>query len=207
MTPSTKWLGWAQKLQALSQAGLTYTTNPFDKERYEMIRSIAAEMIAEGSGMEMAFINDLFTAQVGYQTPKVDVRGVVFRDEKILLVKELSDGGWTLPGGWVDVNESPSTAAEREVWEESGYRVKARRLLAIYDRNKHGHTPYLFHIYKTYFECDLIGGEPTTSIETGGADFFAENDLPDLSIARTTPEVLARLFERHRHPEWPADFD
>ena len=202
-----KWLVWAQNLQAIAQSGLAYTQNPFEKERYHEVSEIAAEIMADQSAVEAPILQALFNAEAGYATPKLDVRGVVFRDGKILLVRELSDGGWTLPGGWVDVNNTPSGAVEREVWEETGYKVKAKKLLALYDRNQHGHTPYIFHLFKMYFLCDLLGGEPTNSIETSDAAFFDENNIPPLSIARTTPEVLSRIFEHYRHPEWQTDFD
>jgi ADP-ribose pyrophosphatase YjhB (NUDIX family) len=202
-----KWLEWAQSLQALAQAGLTYTENPYDVERYHAIREIAAEMVAKNTDIDLRVMRDLYESQAGYITPKVDVRGVVFRENEILLVKELLDGGWTLPGGWVDVNESPSAAVEREVREESGYRVCAKKILAVYDRNKHGHPPYLFHIYKLFILCELLGGEPTTSFETGGAVFYAKDHIPPLSISRTTQEEITRIFEHHFHPDWPTDFD
>ena len=145
----------------------------------------------------------------GYATPKVDVRGVTFRDDRILLVRELLDGGrWTLPGGWADVNDRPSEAVEREVWEESGYRVRATKLLAVYDRRFHGHQPPHPHgIYKLFFLCDLLGGEPTASVETADAAFFAEDEIPELSISRTTRPQLQRCFAHHRNPSLPTDFD
>jgi len=202
-----RWVDWAQRIQALAQSGLFYTTNPFDRERYEQLQHIAAEMMAAGTGVEQEQIQAFFDQQSGYTTPKIDIRGVVFKDDRILLVKELVDGGWTLPGGWVDVNEPPSHAVEREVWEESGYQVKATKLLALYDRNQHGHPPYIFHTYKLYFLCDLIGGEATTSVETGGAEFFARDALPVLSVQRTTPQVLDRMFALRLQPDAPTDFD
>ena len=204
---SQKWLFWAQRLQALAQNGLAYSTNPFDIERFHQVQSVAAEILSDYGQSDLEIIENILTSEPGYATPKLDVRGVVFREDKILLVKELADGGWTLPGGWIDVNEPPSLAVEREVFEESGFKVKANKLLAIYDRNLHGHPAYIFHIYKIYLRCELIGGEAADSIETVGADFFAEDHLPPLSIARTTPEVLARMFEHFKHPDWPADFD
>ena len=145
--------------------------------------------------------------QAGYATPKVDVRGVVFRDEKILLVKERRDGRWTLPGGWADVNDSPGEATVREVYEESGYSTRAIKLLACYDRHKHGHPPFAFHIYKLFFQCELLGGKPTNSIETEDVGWFSENEIPPLSLPRVTPEQIARFFEHHNHPNWPTDFD
>jgi ADP-ribose pyrophosphatase YjhB (NUDIX family) len=202
-----RWISWVQSLQTIAQAGLTYTQNPFDRERYHQLMNVAAEMLADGSGLDGAAALQLIESEIGYATPKLDARGVVFQGDKLLLVKELSDGGWTLPGGWVDLNEPPSLAAEREVWEESGYRVKAVKLLGLYDRNQHGFPPLIYHAYKLFVLCDLVGGEATTSIETGGAEFFAEDQLPPLSLARVTPDLLARAFEHHRHPEWATDLD
>lgn len=202
-----QWLMWAQELQALAQSGLTYTKNPFEADRYIRVREIAAEIMATHSGLPAPQINATFEAQGGYATPKIDVRGVVFQDERILLVRELKDGLWTLPGGWGDVGEPPSRAAEREVWEESGYQVRAIKLLALYDRNLHPHPPGMWHIYKIFFLCELLGGSPSTSIETGGAEFFAEDALPPLSLPRVTESQLHRFFEHHRHPDWPTDFD
>jgi ADP-ribose pyrophosphatase YjhB (NUDIX family) len=145
---------------------------------------------------------------VGHATPKVDVRGVVFRDEAILLVRERADGRWSLPGGWADVYDSPSEATVREIWEESGYRTRAVKLLALYDRTKQGHTPMPFHAYKVIFQCEITGGEPQGgSVETDGVGFFREGELPELSISRVTAAQIARFFEHLRHPEWPADFD
>ena len=203
-----QWLQWARSLQAIAQNGLTFAEDAYNVERYEAVRQIAAEMMAAGSGAPVSQVLDLFGREVGYATPKVDVRGVVFRDEALLLVKELADGGWTLPGGWADVNESPSEAVAREVREESGFEVRPAKLLAVFDRSKHGHRPpYPYHIYKLFLRCEIVGGSAETSSETGGAAFFRENEIPPLSISRVTPGQIARLFEHYRHPEWPADFD
>lgn len=202
------WLLWAKELQALAQTGLTFTKDHYDIERYEAIRHIAAEMMAAGSGSGLETVLEVFTAQTGYATPKVDTRGVVFQDGALLLVKELRDGGWTLPGGWADTNDSPSEAVVREIFEESGFETRAVKLLAVYDRSKHGHTPpYPFHIYKMFFRCEIIGGAAASSSETEGAAFFKEHEIPPLSSSRVTPGQIARLFEHYRHPEWPTDFD
>jgi len=201
------WLTWARRLQALAQSGLTYSENPFDRERYEQVRAVAAEIVAAQAGVDVGFVGELFAGQAGYATPKVDVRGVVFCDGEVLLVKERSDGRWTLPGGWADAGETPAEAVEREVWEESGYRVRATKLLALYDRDRHGHPSFIFSIYKLFFRCELLGGEPCESVETAEARFFPEQDLPELSIGRVTPEEMARFFEHLRHPDWPTDFD
>lgn len=204
-----KWLTWVQQIQALAQDGLAYTHNPFDRERFQRLQELAAQIMAEYSGSEFERVNGLFTQEAGYATPKLDCRGVVFHDGKLLLVKERADGGWTLPGGWVDVGEPPSRAVEREVLEESGYRVKARRLLALDDRSapRHGHPPYIFHAYKLFMLCDLLGGEPASSIETDGAGFFAEDEMPPLSTMRVTMEQIQRMFEHYRNPHLPVEFD
>jgi ADP-ribose pyrophosphatase YjhB (NUDIX family) len=202
-----KWLEWAQRLQAIAQSGLTYTQNPYEIERYEAVCQIAAEIVSAHSDLSVASVRDLFDAESGYATPKVDVRGVVFHDDAILLVRELRDGRWTLPGGWADVNDSPAEATVREVYEESGYRTRAIKLLACYDRNKHGHPPHGYHIYKLFFQCELVGGAPANSIETEGAAFFHRHEIPPLSLPRVTPAQIERFFDHHCHPEWPTDFD
>ena len=208
MTMDPKWLEWAKRLQAIAQTGLTYAQNHFDIERYESIREITAEIVAAHSDADLSFVRALFANEAGYATPKVDVRGAVFRDGTILLVKERQDNLWTLPGGWADINESPSEAVVREVYEESGYKTRAVKLLALYDRNRHGHPPLLFYVYKLFFLCELIGGEPSQSIETDGVAFFDEDKIPEeLSLSRVTPAQIARLFEHYRHPDWPTDFD
>jgi ADP-ribose pyrophosphatase YjhB (NUDIX family) len=202
-----KWLEWAQNLQAIAQAGLTYTEGPYDRERYKAIQRIAAEILASHTDASAGQIAGLLAQESGYATPKIDVRGVIFQDETILLVKERADGLWTLPGGWADVNISPRENVEKEIWEESGYRATAVKLLAVYDRNKHPHPPLPWHTYKLFFLCQLNGGTPTHSLETNGVGFFGEDDLPPLSISRITPEQIARMFDHVRHPDWPADFD
>ena len=169
---------------------------------------MAAEITAAHTGMQTEFVAGIFDNEAGYATPKLDARGVVFSQGRILLVNELVDGGSSLPGGWVDINKTlPAQAVEREVLEESGYQVKASKLLALFDRNLHGHPPYMFHIYKMFFLCDLLGGEGTTSMETGGADFFAPDNLPPLSTPRTTIEEIERIFFHMQNPDLPTDFD
>src|SRR3954451_4513851 len=192
------WLDWARKLNALAQNGLTFSENPYDIERYVGIRTIAAEMIAHESGMDTGRALDLLASDAGYATPKVDVRGVVFRDGKILLVQERSDGLWTLPGGWADVGESRAEAVVREIKEESGYEVRPTKLLALLDLNRHGHPPHVNHIYKVFIRCEIVGGSPTTSHETQGVGFFAEDEIPNLSLTRIMPSQIARMFEHYR---------
>lgn len=153
MESKIKWLKWAKDLQAISQDGLTYSENKFEIERYKQIRGIAAEMMAEYSETEFEKILGLFAEQAGYATPKIDVRGVVFKDDKVLLVKEKSDGGWTLPGGWADPNESPKESVEREVFEESGFITEAIQVLAVYDRDKQGTLRLSLFIYTRFSFC------------------------------------------------------
>ena len=203
-----KWLDWAKSLQAEAQNGLTFSQNEFERERYNHILDIAAEMMASNSDTDLSYVKGLFKDVEGYMTPRVDVRGVVFKDARVLLVKEKADGGWTLPGGWADPNETPSQSVEREVFEESGFRVKAVKVLAVFDRAKQGHTPpFPYHVYKLFFLCELKGGKETTSIETDAVDWFTEDNIPALSSARTTASQLRRFFEHHRNSELPTDFD
>jgi len=204
---SEKWLDWGLKLQGIAQNGLTYCDNQYEIERYEKLREIAAEIMAEYGGVSRDEVMDYFMAESGYATPKVDVRGVVFKDDKILLVKERVDGGWTLPGGWSDIGDTPSHAVEREIFEESGFITKASKVLAVYDRNKHPHPPMVQHIYKLFILCELQGGEATTSFETTDVGWFSEDAIPPLSIARTTEQQIARFYEHHRNLDLPTDFD
>ncbi len=203
-----KWIEWAKDLQAISQNGLNYSENAFDRDRYNKIRDIAAEILASHSDVDFEVIKDLFNGEKGHSTPKVDVRGAVFKDDKILMVREIIDGGWTLPGGWADPNETPSASIEREVFEESGFVVKAKKVLAVYDRAKQGHVPpFPYHVYKIFFECELVGGKKKYSIETDGVNFFSENEIPELSKARTTISQIKRIFKHYKNPQLPADFD
>lgn len=207
----SQWLMWAQQLQGIAQNGLTYAESPFDIQRYEQIRQIAAEMVAGLAKAEPDTLLELFSKDEGYATPKVDVRAAVFQDDKILLVREtLFDAGrWTLPGGWVDVGEPPSLAVEREVLEETGYQTRATKLVAVYDRNhpRHGHPPFVHHVYKLFFQCELLGGTPIDSHETGDASFFSRDAIPELSLTRVVPSQVDRLFEHYYHPDWKTDFD
>ena len=209
MDMSLKWLAWAQQLQAIAQNGLTYSEGPYDIERYHQLRSIAVDMMANYTDADPDDILDLFNGEKGYATPKVDVRGAIFQDDQILLVKERSDGRWTLPGGWADIGDSPSNAVEREIVEESGYQAKVTKLLAVYDRShpRHGHPPMLHYVYKLFFQCQIIGGAAQTSLETEDVQFFGEQDIPELSSTRVTASQISRLFQHYRTPNLPTDFD
>ncbi|MBE0536012.1 MAG: NUDIX hydrolase [Phycisphaerae bacterium] len=203
-----QWLLWAQRLAALAQSGLTYTENPFEIERYEAVRGIAAEMMEAGGGGAAAGLVEVFRGEKGYATPKIDVRGAVFRDGRILLVKEAIDGLWTLPGGWADVGDSPSEAVGREVVEESGFEVRVAKLCAVWDRSRHAHRPaFPFHIYKMFFLCEITGGAARTSVETLGVEFFAEDAIPPLSQGRVLPFQIRRMFEHYRDRSLATDFD
>jgi ADP-ribose pyrophosphatase YjhB (NUDIX family) len=208
MPANLPWLDWAKKLAAVAQNGLTFAKDPFDVERYEAVRGIAAELLAAGSGVAVERVLTLLESELGYSTPKVDVRAAVFREGRLLLVKERSDGGWTLPGGWADPCQSAAECVAREVEEESGYRVRPVQLLAVFDRSKHPHEPpFASHIYKLFFRCELIGGAPAATLETEECAFFAEDALPPLSLTRITQDELAAVFEHCRHPGRPVDFD
>ncbi len=201
------WLDWAKRLQGVAQTGLAFANNEFDRQRYTAVMAIAAAMVASGTGEDPARLEELFGAERGYATPKVAVRAAVFREGCILLVKERADGGWTLPGGWADVGDSPGVAVEREAREESGYEVRAVKLAAVYDRNRHEHPPLVYHVWKLFFVCEITGGAPSPSIETEAVEFFPAENLPPLSMGRVTPRQIAHMFEHHRHPEWPTTFD
>ena len=202
-----QWLVWARRLQALSQSGLHYCDDVFDRERYEEIGRIAAQIVAGHSGASTPQVERFFSTEVGYATPKTDLRAVVLREDKVLLVRERSDGLWSLPGGWADVGETAAACIEKEVWEEAGFRARAVKLLALYDQRRHGARPHPFHSFKAFFLCEILEGAPRPSIETSEVAFFAEDALPELSTGRVTESQLKRMFAHTRNPDWPADFD
>ncbi len=203
------WLKYARELQAAAQTGLTYAANKYEKDRYEHLGDLAARMMVEGSGEPLELVKGAFAEQKGYCTPKVDVRGCIYREGEILLVSELADGGrWTMPGGFSDPNEGPSESCAREVAEEAGLIVKINKLCGIYDRDKRGGTsPYPFHIYKLFFLCEVTGTCQKSALETGDPKWFPVNALPELSLDRTSPWHVARMYEHFQHPEMPADWD
>lgn len=202
-------LEWARSLQALAQSGLAYDDpSVHDRERYEQVRRIAAEMLASSDGADADMIEQLFAGETGHATPKLDARGVVFQGDGILLVQERRDGRWTLPGGWVDVGESPSEAVTREVLEESGYRTRAVKLLALYDRDRQGHPPHPWHSWKALFLCEpLDEKQEPLGHETSAARFFTRDQLSELSMYPVTPRYVQLGFDHQDHPEWPTDFD
>ncbi len=200
-------LEWARRVQAIAQNGLTFSKDPYDLERYRQLTALAAQVLHTELGVPQPVAEAFWEGQYGYATPKVEVRGGVFAQGRVLLVRERSDGRWTLPGGWVDVNDAPAQAVEREILEESGYRARAVKLAALIDRNRHPHPPSVHHIYKLLFVCDLEGGTSQTSLETDGVDFFALDALPELSRGRILSGQIARLYQHRLDPTLPADFD
>ncbi|HSB00293.1 MAG TPA: NUDIX hydrolase N-terminal domain-containing protein [Anaerolineales bacterium] len=203
---TSKWIDWAQEIFSLSQAGLAYSQNPFDLERYKRLQEITAEMIANQSALAKEAVLESFSMQAGYITPKVDVRGAVVQDGKILLIQERADGKWAMPGGWADLGNSPASVAEREVWEESGFRVKAEKVVAVLDANRI--EPFEFyHAYKLIFLCSLLGGEPRISYETLAVDFFDPGHLPPLSMYRTNEDMLREVFAHVENPNRQTVFD
>lgn len=192
---------------AIAQSGLAFSPSEFDRQRYEQLRRLAAEMAAYPAA-DVEAIDHLFASAGGYATPKIICRAAVFDDEeRILMVRETADGRWTVPGGWIDVGDSPAQATTREVLEETGYRVEVRRLVALYDKLRHDHPPTPHHSYLVFFLCDLLGGEPAPSYETSEIGWFPADALPELSVIRTTEHQILRMFEHHRNPDLPPDFD
>ncbi len=197
---------WAKRVAALAKTGLYYAANHYDEERYQRLLDVAADMLANAADSDLCRVKLILAADDGYITPKVDVRGAVFRDGKILLVREAVDGRWTLPGGWADVGDAPSEAVEREIREESGYEARAVKLLALEDR-KVRHPPSPNEVYKVAFLCELLGGEARTSAETTAVAWFAEKELPPLSEGRVTEDQIRRWFRHWRQPNLPTEFD
>ena len=202
-----KWLDWAKQLQSIAQAGLTYSKDVYDLERFELIRNISVDILAHYTDMDRPVIKDLFAGETGYATPKVDIRAVVFKDDKILMVRENTDGNWALPGGWADIGHTPSEVAVKEVKEESGFNVKPIRVLAVTDKKCHPHPPSAFHVYKIFIQCEIIGGQPAIGIETSEVKFFAENELPPLSTARNTKTQIEMAFKYLKNPHEAVYFD
>jgi ADP-ribose pyrophosphatase YjhB (NUDIX family) len=201
------WLETGRELRAIAQIGLTFCRDPFDRQRFERIRELAASLIARGSDEDETKVLELFRQDAGYATPKVDVRGAAFRDGRVLMVREVSDGGWTLPGGWADVNQTAAECVVREIAEESGFQARAIKLAAVHDYRKRHPPRHVDSIYKMFFICELTGGSATPSAETSEVAFFSRHDLPALSLGRTTAEQIELVFLHAEHPELPVDFD
>lgn len=204
------WLGWAREVLAIAQAGQAYARDPHDAARYGALRALGQRMVADQAGNTPAAIAHLLRHEAGYPTPKVELRGAVFRpDGALLMVRERADGDrWTLPGGWADAGLPPATAMAREIREESGYAVAVERLVAVWDRRTQGYPVGLFPCYTLFFLCRPTGGAPRTGVETSGTGWFTRDRLPaDLSPGRIRPHQLRRMFDHHDRPDLPADFD
>jgi ADP-ribose pyrophosphatase YjhB (NUDIX family) len=204
------WLIWAREIQAIAQTGLAFSKDPYDLDRFAALRRLSARIMADHTDADPGRLARLFDAETGYATPKVGVRGAVFDTSgRILMVRETADDNrWTLPGGWADVNQTPAQSVVREVFEESGYHVRPIKLAAVWDRARQAHPPTAFSVVRMFFICALDGGEPRTSIETSEVGWFAESEVPsDLSLRRTLPHHIDRMFEHWRQPGLATEFD
>jgi ADP-ribose pyrophosphatase YjhB (NUDIX family) len=202
-----QWLTWIQELQAIAQNGLRYSKDPFDIDRFEKLRSLAAQMLAALAETPPEIVEGLFNSYDGVATPKIDVRAVITNDGKVLMVREKLEGKWTLPGGWADVGVSLTEAVAKEVREESGFVVEPRRILAVQDRSRHNFPPIPEHTWKIFVECTIIESGVPDELETDGVGFFRFEELPELSEGRVTKKQLARMLELAASPTAPADFD
>ncbi|MGO2011803.1 NUDIX hydrolase [Pseudoalteromonas sp.] len=202
------WLHWTKQIKAISQAGKTYGKDGYDLERYQQLEEISHQMLASLAEQPVSKVDNLFIDECGYPTPKVDLRAGVINDNKILLVRERTDNRWSLPGGWADVNEAPKEGIIREVLEESGYHVSNPQFIALKDRALHPYKPVsVQHIYKLFFICDFVGGEPTVNLEVSEIGFFSLDNLPELSTGRVLAEDIAMLFEYQQNPGKPTYID
>lgn len=202
-----KWLKWAIEIQSLAQAGLTYTDNVYDIERYERLREIAAEIIEEKSNISLEKVKDLFCNENGYQTPKIDTRAAIFKDEKILLTHE-NNGTWSLPGGWCDVLESVASNTIKEVKEETGLDVETIKIIAVQDRNKHNKPIYAYGVCKIFVLCNVIGGEFIENIKTTGIKYFSLDEIPNnLAEEKTNNKQIEMCFKAYKDEKWQTQFD
>ena len=202
-----KWLKWAIEIQSLSQIGLTYTKDVYDRERYQRLREISAEMLAEKTEVSIEKVKDLFCHETGYQTPKLDTRAAIFRNNKILLVHE-NNGTWSLPGGWCDVLESVKSNTEKEVREETELNVKAVKIISIQDRNKHNKPVYVYGVCKIFVLCEVINGKFVENIETTEIRYFSLQDLPhNLAEEKTNKEQIEMCFKAYLNENWQTQFD
>lgn len=200
------WLKWAMEIQSIAQIGLTYTKDEYDKERYEQLRNIASEMLSYKTDIPVDKVKNLFCNEQGYQTPKLDTRAAIFKDDKILLVHE-KNGFWSLPGGWVDILESIESNTIKEVKEEAGLDVVAKKVIAIQDRNKHNTPIYPYGVCKVFVECEVMGGEFVENIETVEIGYFSIDNLPKLAEEKCTPKQVEMCFEAKNNKNWQVLFD
>jgi ADP-ribose pyrophosphatase YjhB (NUDIX family) len=205
MKNQTELLQLVKQVQALAENGLHYSENDFDLDRYQALEEISLRMLSLVTGLSEKTIRMATPERNGYRTPKVDVRAVIFngRDE-ILMVRERIDSRWSLPGGWCDVGYTPSETAEKEVLEEAGIRVKAGRLLAVFDKKCHDHPEDLFYAYKVFLECKAETYDINRGMETLDVGFFRQDELPELSTPRNTAGQIRKMFDFHfNRIHWP----
>lgn len=206
MDEMEKWLELAIEIQSLAQSGLAYTENVYDIERYERLRDISAEMLNLKSDLPFDKIKELFCNEEGYQTPKLDTRAAIFEDGKILLVHE-KNGTWSLPGGWCDVLESVKSNTIKEVREEAGLDVIAKKIIAVQDRNKHNKPIYAYGVCKIFVLCDVVGGCFKENIETTETKYFALDELPILAEEKNNKEQIEMCFKAKGDENWEVQFD
>ena len=206
MDHTTPWLDWAVELQAIAQAGLHYGAGPYDRQRYQRIRDIAAEMVARQGDIPPEKVRDLFCCETGYQTPKLDTRAAIFQGGKILLVRE-NDGRWSLPGGWVDVDVSVRENVIKEVREEAGLEVTADTVIAVQDRERHNRPVYAWKVCKIFVLCSLVGGRFVPNIETTESGYFSLEDLPPLAEEKNNREQVEMCFAAYRDKSWKTLMD
>ena len=204
-----------RRILALARTGLHFSGDQyradgnghFERERYEEIGQLAAQLMTQLADVPLEQLLAAWHLDDGYVTPKVDVRGAIFQDDRVLLVRERADGKWTLPGGWADVNETPREAVEKEIQQESGYTARAVKLVAVYDRRKRNHPRSVFYIWKHFFVCEITGGAPQISSETDAVEFFPVTALPELSTGRTAASQIERAYAHHLDRTLPTEFD
>lgn len=206
MNTQEKWLAWAIELQSIAQAGIFYSKDKFDIERFERIRTMAAEMISYKTDIPVNKVKDLFCNETGYQTPKIDTRAAIFSDGKILLVQE-TDGRWSLPGGWCEVNVSVKENTIKEVKEESGLDVTADKIIAVQDRAKHNLPAYAYGVCKIFVLCSVVGGHFEKNIETTALSYFSEEELPALATEKNNEAQIKMCFDAYKSPNWEVLFD
>jgi ADP-ribose pyrophosphatase YjhB (NUDIX family) len=204
-----QWLTFAKRLQAISSTGLHFCRDEFDRERYAEVGNIADEMLATIGSVPIEKIRGLVSDFAkGYATPKVDVRGAVIENESILLVRERSDGLWTLPGGFADVGRSAAENVEKEIWEEAGLKVSARRLFGVRHKAKQPYDPDARDFYKLFFLCERQdAAAPKAGAETSEVGFFKLDRLPALSRGRVIESDIRAAFSFASDSHRPVFFD
>lgn len=201
-----KWLEWAKELQFIAQAGLTYSKDPFDIERFARIREISAEILSSQSDIPYTKVKELFCNETGFQTPKIDTRAAIFNEDKILLVKE-NNGTWSLPGGWCDVMETIKSNTIKEVREEAGLDVEPIGIIAVQDRNMHNEPPYAYNVCKVFVHCKVTGGQFCPNTETTESNYFSIDDLPQLAEEKNNREQIELCFKYNNATFWHVPFD